>query len=36
LPYKKAVNELDKLELCEALKRKLLAEIAVWVYYLED
>lgn len=36
LPFKKAMDELDKLELRETPKRKLLVENAVRVYNLED
>jgi predicted TIM-barrel fold metal-dependent hydrolase len=36
LPFKKAMDELDKLELRDAPKRKLLVENAVRVYKLED
>lgn len=36
LPFKKAMDELDKLELREVPKRKLLIENAVRVYGLED
>ena len=36
LPFKKAMDELDKLELRETPKRKLLVENAVRVYGLED
>jgi len=36
LPFKKAMDELDKLELRDVPKRKLLVENAVRVYNLED
>ena len=36
LPFKKAMDELDKLELRETPKRKLLVDNAVRVYGLED